>query len=422
MPDFEWTGGNSPAGGTSFNEGEGFTSENENGFDVQFTLIDEGPGFSSAHVETNFSGFTDVFDGGQSSGGDLGQTFLVLEGGGNANGNDTSTVEIAFWEEGSTATGTPIADEVAGVEFYVTDIDLNTWDDQVTIWAYDASGNALPIYLYPANSTAGDPPASSSTIDGDSLDETTPEDGYSLDAIGGAVDFDDAAGAVLVQIPGDVHRIVVNYGNTGPGGQWIAISEIAFNDNVVPCFTQGTLIETDKGPRSIDDLEIGDLVRTKDNGFQRIRWIGSTTVPANNKYGPIVISKDALGKHDELRVSPRHRILIDGWRADVLFGETEVLVSACHLKDGDKIYQATGGDVTYYHMLFDDHQIIYSNGVETESLHPGKCAFKGLPKESRQEILELFPELKEELGTYGPLARRELQRYEADLVQKSVRS
>jgi Ca2+-binding RTX toxin-like protein len=41
----------------------------------------------------------------------------------------------------------------------------------------------------------------------------------------------------------------------------------------IPCFTTGTMIRTPHGDVRIEELAIGDLVCTLDNGPQPLRWI-----------------------------------------------------------------------------------------------------------------------------------------------------
>ena len=49
--------------------------------------------------------------------------------------------------------------------------------------------------------------------------------------------------------------------------------------------------------------------------------------------------------------------------------------------------------VTYVHCLLDRHQIVESEGAETESLFTGLEALKTVDSAARVEILHLFPEL-----------------------------
>lgn len=170
----------------------------------------------------------------------------------------------------------------------------------------------------------------------------------------------------------------------------------------VPCFARGTLIETDKGEVPIENLRCGDRVRTLDHGFQEIRWIGNRLLSnidlqvKENLY-PIHIRAGALGRNlprSDLLVSPQHRILVRSKIAHRIFGTEEVLVSAKQLLaiEGididDQVKQ-----VDYFHILFDHHEIIYSNGAQTESLYLGPEAQKAIGRKTVDEIAELFPEL-----------------------------
>ena len=69
----------------------------------------------------------------------------------------------------------------------------------------------------------------------------------------------------------------------------------------------------------------------------------------------------------------------------------------------------------YFHLLFDSHQIILSDGMLTESFHPGEVTIDQFEHEARDELLRLFPELIN-LASYGDTARRCLKSYEVPLA------
>lgn len=169
----------------------------------------------------------------------------------------------------------------------------------------------------------------------------------------------------------------------------------------VPCFTSGTLIETADGPRPVDSLAVGDLVVTRDHGLQPLRWVGSrylsaADLAANPKLIPIRIGAGALGPGRPARdlvVSPQHRIMIRSAIARRMFHSDEVLVPAVKLLGLPRIERAGRGAVRYLHLLFDRHEIVLSNGAETESLYTGEQALTSLGPEAREEILTLFPQL-----------------------------
>jgi len=184
------------------------------------------------------------------------------------------------------------------------------------------------------------------------------------------------------------------------------------------CFTSGTRIATVSGDRCIEDLVAGDLVLTMDRGYQPIRWIGSSKRPATGDLAPILIRKGALGNDRDLRVSPQHRMLLQGWQAEMLFGkEEEVLATAKSLVNDHSILREEGGEVDYFHMLFDTHEIIYAEGAPSESFHPGEQGWKALDQATRDEILTLFPELGMGLNaSYGPSVRTSLKHSQGQLL------
>lgn len=182
---------------------------------------------------------------------------------------------------------------------------------------------------------------------------------------------------------------------------------------LAPCFARGVMIATPDGDVAIETLEVGDLVLTGDRGAQPIRWIGQAKLAARDLASreclrPIRIAAGALGESSprtDLVVSPQHRIVVRSKVAQRMFGTPEVLVAAKQLCQIDGIDIATDLDVVeYFHMLFDQHEVVFSNGAETESLYPGPEALKAIGEAARHEILTLFPELRTGEGT--PLAAR----------------
>jgi hypothetical protein len=195
------------------------------------------------------------------------------------------------------------------------------------------------------------------------------------------------------------------------------VGVVAFNSGTIVCFTPGTLIETPFGPRPIDDLQAGDHVLTRDNGPQALRWISRTHVGAGRltaepNLAPVLIRAGALGPGMPARdmlVSPQHRFLLGGWRAELLFGQREVLVPARALvNDASVLVQTPADGVDYVHLLFDSHEIVLSDGTPSESLHAGQLD-KGLMAEAaREELFALFPALRCFERDAGPTARRAL--------------
>jgi hypothetical protein len=183
----------------------------------------------------------------------------------------------------------------------------------------------------------------------------------------------------------------------------------------VVCFARGTRITTQTGEAAIEDITVGDKVLTMDNGYQLVRWIGSRKLDSidftmNPKLRPVHISAGVLGQdmpRIDLTVSPQHRVLVRSVIAERIFDTLEVLIPAIKLVELDGIYQdkeSTG--VQYFHMLFENHEIVFSNGAATESLFAGPEALKSLSGKAREEITTLFPEIT--APNYVPSAARHI--------------
>lgn len=193
----------------------------------------------------------------------------------------------------------------------------------------------------------------------------------------------------------------------------------------VACFTPGTKVATAKGLRAIETLQAGDMVRTRDRGFQPIRWIGRRTfsaaeLQADPALQPILIRKHALGPGLPTRdtmVSRQHCMLHEGSRAGLYFGEDEVFIRALHMAGQPGIVQATVPQVTYIHVMFDHHEVILADGVWSESFQPASRSIGGLDEAARHELLRVFAEMPEPANPEAYVsARLTLKAHEARLL------
>lgn len=172
------------------------------------------------------------------------------------------------------------------------------------------------------------------------------------------------------------------------------------------CFAEGTHIETPDGPKRVEDLRRGSLIRTQDSGDQALQWVGRTRVPltrAAEKLHPVVMPAGSLGNGlpaRDLLVSQQHRMLIDVDAAE-MFAPAKGLtpLKGVRLKRGLKT-------VTYYHLLLPRHAVIYAEGVRSESFYPGASALRMMGVAQLRQVLGLYPGAAQDaLGVYGPLAR-----------------
>ena len=198
-------------------------------------------------------------------------------------------------------------------------------------------------------------------------------------------------------------------------------------ENVIPCFTPGTLIATPKGEVPVESLKAGDRIITRDNGIQEIRWTGRKDLGwhdlvANPHLKPVMIRQGSLGNglpEQDMMVSPNHRLLVANDRTALYFDEHEVLVAAKHLVAGKGIDAVNAVGTSYIHFMFDRHEVVLSNGAWTESFQPGDYTLKGMGNAQRSEIFDLFPDLKTPAGLEDyQAARRTLKRHEALLLVK----
>ncbi len=198
------------------------------------------------------------------------------------------------------------------------------------------------------------------------------------------------------------------------------------NERAIPCFLAGTKIATRRGEIAVEDLRPGDHVMVRDGGFAPIRWIGSYCANARGDAfemaAPIKIPRGAMGRGvptRDLYVSPNHRVWMKDARFEMLFDEREVLIPAKQLVGWKGITQVSYVPTPeYFHILFDAHQIILSDGMLTESFHPSELSLDHFEHETRDELLRMFPELIE-VAAKGSAARRCLKRHEARLAVQS---
>ncbi len=181
---------------------------------------------------------------------------------------------------------------------------------------------------------------------------------------------------------------------------------------IVPfCFTAGSMVDTPSGQRRIETLSAGDMVLTRDNGPQPVRWLGRSKMTAETlrqhpHLRPIRIGAGTFGAHASLLVSPHHRMLVNDWRAETLFGEAEVLVAARELVNDSTVTVAHDiAEVDYIHLLFDRHELVRVNGAWSESFHPSGLANDEV-QATRDEVLAIFPDIEQRADM--PAARASL--------------
>jgi hypothetical protein len=223
-------------------------------------------------------------------------------------------------------------------------------------------------------------------------------------------------GTINVVGDGDVEEVNFTYTVESSDGQ----TDTGFVTlNSIPCFVRGSRILCEHGEIPVEHLRVGDLLMTRDDGLQPLRWVGNREVAGTGAYAPIRILSGTFGDHGELWLSPLHRVLIRDSLAELLFGEREVLVAAKDLVNDRSVRRVEVESVDYFHLLFDRHQVVVSEGLPTESFLPGPQIKNSFEAEVLEEICTLFPEIDPETAEgYSPAARRMLRGYEAQILSK----
>lgn len=160
-------------------------------------------------------------------------------------------------------------------------------------------------------------------------------------------------------------------GNTTAGDShyWDSDGNYLGSDPSTPgviCFAIGTQIRVEHGACFVEDLRVGDKLRTRENGLQTIRWIGRRTLSSealarHPDLRPIRIRAGALGESmpsRDLILSPQHRIVVRSKIAIRMFEAEEVFVAAKHLLGAEGVaIEPDLYEVTYFHLLCDNHEI-----------------------------------------------------------------
>lgn len=238
-------------------------------------------------------------------------------------------------------------------------------------------------------------------VDGVSYGVFTPGDGVLQEtALGYTINCVEISGWPYT--PGETIEVEV-FANFNDGSSVLSGGGVIIP--VTICFGQGTKILTAAGYKTVETLKGGDMVMTRDNGMQAIRWIGSTHVPAtvmanDQDMRPVKIAAHTFGENmpeQDLIVSRQHRILVEDWRAELLFDSEKVLVPAHSLVNEKTVTNENPVDgITYFHIVFDEHEVIDAQGLMTESFHPCRATVMGMKPEARVELFKLFPELSPE--------------------------
>lgn len=159
-------------------------------------------------------------------------------------------------------------------------------------------------------------------------------------------------------------------------------------ESYVPCLCNGTLVETLQGEKRVEELEIGDKIKTFDHGCQPLRLLARKKLTArdiaiNPKLAPVCIKKGAFGPNlpnMDLRVSRQHRFLAISQISQRMFNEIEILIAANKLTTLPDIeIESDPTSLAYFNLLCDSHEIVLQMAFQQRVYILGPKRLKDCP-------------------------------------------
>jgi Hint domain-containing protein len=267
------------------------------------------------------------------------------------------------------------------------------------------------------------------SLDGGS-DEFEVEGGGMLETVFVTEDGEEVTEDILFTYSGDTGWVFMpqNDSKFTEGAKITGIVKWTETDGVdyseIVCFTPSSMILTRDGEIPAGHLRAGMKVVTADSGFQTIRWVGrSPVLPVRRMLDdlhPVLIRAGALGDgvpNRDLMVSPQHRLCLKGADISLLFALSEAFVPALGLLDEHRVLRPRDASpLTYVHILLDRHEVIFSNGLASESFRPTPRVLARMDPLARRELTGLYPDILHDTARW-PLARPCLSVREAGLLR-----
>jgi hypothetical protein len=203
------------------------------------------------------------------------------------------------------------------------------------------------------------------------------------------------SGNILTVSSGGSNRTLTVSG-ISDGTSFAVLKDTGTGSQIVECFAEGTRIAAENGERAIEQLRVGDRIRTMHNGrLSPVVWLGRRptdcarhTTP--EKVWPVRVMANAFGPdtpHSDLLLSPGHAVYING-----------VLIPIARLINGSTIRQEQIPRVTYWHVELEHHDVILAEGLPAESYLGDRSDFGTV-------AISLFPDFS--ISQWGNAARWE---------------
>ena len=170
-----------------------------------------------------------------------------------------------------------------------------------------------------------------------------------------------------------------------------------------PCFLEGTKILTMYGFKQIENLKIGDLVKTLKNGFQPIRIIGKSPIYHENSEERM---KDQLYTYtsnvfpeliEDLVITGCHCVLVDDFKDNFEREKTNQVNQGIYITDNkyrlpacaderSKVYPYKG-NYTVYHIALENSDYLKNYGIFANGLLVESCSLWSLKEKSKMELI-----------------------------------
>ena len=169
-------------------------------------------------------------------------------------------------------------------------------------------------------------------------------------------------------------------------------------------------VRTPCGARRVENVRPGDLIVTRDNGLQPVRMVWTRTVTAaeiaaDPSLAPVRLKPRAIGPmmpQRDLLVAAAHRVLVPGYRLADMPDTRSCLIAARDIAEAsDSAYtDRSVVDMTFYNIVFDDHQAFAANGLPVESYLPSPATVDALDEAVSRDIAELFTKAPDDRPGY----------------------
>lgn len=173
---------------------------------------------------------------------------------------------------------------------------------------------------------------------------------------------------------------------------------------VIGCLSGDARIKTLYGEKRLRDLQQGDPVLTRDNGFQPVKWVGRCTHADQNGCRMLVLRADALAPgvpSRDLHMSVHQRVLSGGGPLRDLSRGREALIRARDLAQMTWEAERVEG----WQILMQRHELILANDVWTESFQPDAAFYRSSEAHIQRQLRRICPELAKGQGHAFPAAR-----------------